>query len=197
MPNIRPSSDLRNKYNEISEFCHKYSEPVYITKNGTGDLAVMSIEVFEKLVGKFELFKLLNEGIEAMKKKGVVAAEDVFKKGDELEKYAAGWLKRRRADEQLLQERHAALLDRAGRVASMLRERFGARKVILFGSVATGRLRSHSDLDLAVLGLPEEQYLEAFREASELVRPYQLDLVPVEMASAALRNRLAQEGVEL
>ncbi|NEW07626.1 antitoxin PHD [Paenibacillus sp. SYP-B3998] len=40
MPTIRPSSDLRNKYNEISEFCNKYDEPVYITKNGQGDLAV-------------------------------------------------------------------------------------------------------------------------------------------------------------
>ena len=48
MPSIRPSSDLRNKYNEISEFCHKYSEPVFITKNGQGDLAVMSIETFER-----------------------------------------------------------------------------------------------------------------------------------------------------
>jgi PHD/YefM family antitoxin component YafN of YafNO toxin-antitoxin module len=80
MPNIRPSSDLRNKYNEISEFCHKYSEPVYITKNGNGDLAVMSIEVFEKLVGKFELYKLLSEGIDAMKHNKVVSAEDVFEK---------------------------------------------------------------------------------------------------------------------
>ncbi|HUC94054.1 MAG TPA: type II toxin-antitoxin system Phd/YefM family antitoxin [Paenibacillus sp.] len=67
MPTIRPSSDLRNKYNEISEFCHKYSEPVYITKNGQGDLAVMSIETFEKLVGKYELYKLLDEGMEEMK----------------------------------------------------------------------------------------------------------------------------------
>ena len=53
MPNIRPSSDLRNSYNEISEFCHKYDEPVYITKNGVGDLAVMSIETYERLVGRF------------------------------------------------------------------------------------------------------------------------------------------------
>ena len=80
MPNIRPSSDLRNKYNEISEFCHKYSEPVYITKNGKGDLAVMSIATFEKLVGKFELYKLLDEGMEAVKKHRVVSAESVFEK---------------------------------------------------------------------------------------------------------------------
>jgi len=78
MPLIRPSSDLRNKYNEISEFCHKYSEPVYITKNGKGDLAVMSIETFERLVGKFELYKLLDEGMEAMKNNKVLPAEDVF-----------------------------------------------------------------------------------------------------------------------
>jgi PHD/YefM family antitoxin component YafN of YafNO toxin-antitoxin module len=71
MPSIRPSSDLRNKYNEISQFCHKYNEPVYITKNGEGDLAVMSIETYERLVGKFELYKLLDDGIDAMKAKKV------------------------------------------------------------------------------------------------------------------------------
>ena len=69
MPTIRPSSDLRNNYSEISAFCHKYKEPVYITKNGQGDLAVMSIETYEKLVGKSELYKLLDEGVDAMKKK--------------------------------------------------------------------------------------------------------------------------------
>lgn len=78
MPSIRPSSDLRNKYNEISDFCHKYSEPVYITKNGQGDLAVMSIETFERIIGKFELYKLLNEGIEDIRNKRVLSAEDVF-----------------------------------------------------------------------------------------------------------------------
>ncbi|MFC7149493.1 type II toxin-antitoxin system prevent-host-death family antitoxin [Cohnella cellulosilytica] len=71
MPTIRRSSDLRNNYNEISDFCHQYDEPVYITKNGQGDLAVMSIETYEKLVGKFELHKLLDEGMEAMRNKEV------------------------------------------------------------------------------------------------------------------------------
>ncbi len=50
MPAIRSSADLLNSYNEISTFCHDYSEPVFITKNGKGDLAVMSIEVYEQLV---------------------------------------------------------------------------------------------------------------------------------------------------
>jgi len=64
MPTIRPSADLRNKYNEISAFCHQYPEPVFITKNGQGDLAVMSIETYENLAGRMQLYKLLDEGLE-------------------------------------------------------------------------------------------------------------------------------------
>ena len=67
MPTIRPSADLRNNYNEISELCHEYSEPVFITKNGTGDLAVMSIETYELLTGKLELYSLINEGLDQRK----------------------------------------------------------------------------------------------------------------------------------
>jgi prevent-host-death family protein len=78
MPMIRPSSDLRNNYNEISDFCHKYAEPVYLTKNGKGDLAVMSIETYEKLVGKYELNKLLDEGLDAVKENRVKPFRDVI-----------------------------------------------------------------------------------------------------------------------
>ena len=63
MTNIRSSADLRNNYNDISEFCHTYSEPVFITKNGKGDLAVMSIETYEQLAGRFELYGLIREGM--------------------------------------------------------------------------------------------------------------------------------------
>jgi len=67
MPNIRSSTDLRNGYNEISAFCHEKHEPVFITKNGQGDLAVMSIDFFEQLSGKLELYRLLDEGSAAVK----------------------------------------------------------------------------------------------------------------------------------
>lgn len=78
MPAIRPSSDLRNSYNEISEFCHRYNEPVYITRNGAGDLAVMSIETYERLVGKFELYAMLEKGLDDIEKGKVKPASDVF-----------------------------------------------------------------------------------------------------------------------
>lgn len=49
MPQIRPITDLRNT-NEISEICHAQKEPVFITKNGYGDLVVMSIETYEEML---------------------------------------------------------------------------------------------------------------------------------------------------
>jgi prevent-host-death family protein len=48
MPQIRPITDLRNT-TEISELCHAKREPLFITKNGYGDLVVMSIEAYEEL----------------------------------------------------------------------------------------------------------------------------------------------------
>ena len=63
MPSIRPSADLRNKYLEITEFCHTSYEPVFITKNGQGDLAVMSIETYEMIINKIDLYKKINEGL--------------------------------------------------------------------------------------------------------------------------------------
>ena len=61
MPNIRPISDLRNRANEISEFCRKEREPVYITKNGTGDMVIMSIEEYEKQQMLLSLYGKLSE----------------------------------------------------------------------------------------------------------------------------------------
>ena len=57
-------ADLRNNYNEISTFCHNYPEPVFITKNGKGDLAVMSIEAYEELTSRFELYSQIKEGMD-------------------------------------------------------------------------------------------------------------------------------------
>ena len=45
---IKPSTALRNEYGTISDLAHKEDAPIYITKNGEGDLVVMSIEAFER-----------------------------------------------------------------------------------------------------------------------------------------------------
>ena len=60
MPQIRPIKDLRN-ITEISELCHQLKEPVFITRNGYGDLVVMSMETYEEKMAQLELYQKLGE----------------------------------------------------------------------------------------------------------------------------------------
>jgi len=56
---IKPISDLRNKANVISDLAHESNEPVFITKNGEGDLVVLSIEHYGRLQLKLQLYAKL------------------------------------------------------------------------------------------------------------------------------------------
>lgn len=78
MPTIKSSAELRNSYNDISNFCHTYAEPVFITKNGKGDLAVMSIEAYEQLMGRYELYSKLREGLDDAARGNTRPAADVL-----------------------------------------------------------------------------------------------------------------------
>lgn len=55
---IKPSATIRQNYNEISELCKKTQEPVFLTKNGEGDLVVMDIDTFTR---REEMLKLREE----------------------------------------------------------------------------------------------------------------------------------------
>ena len=60
MPQIRPITDLRNT-TEISELCHAKREPLFITKNGYGDLVIMSIEAYEEMLETAQIDIAINE----------------------------------------------------------------------------------------------------------------------------------------
>ncbi|MCL2322937.1 MAG: type II toxin-antitoxin system Phd/YefM family antitoxin [Oscillospiraceae bacterium] len=60
MPQIRPITDLRNT-TEISDLCHAKKEPLFITKNGYGDLVIMSIETYESILDGCELDNAIEE----------------------------------------------------------------------------------------------------------------------------------------
>ena len=77
MPIIRPISDLRNRALEISEICHMEDQPVFITRNGKGDMVVMSQAHFERLHGLIELHCKLGEAerLDAAGEKGVAHAD--------------------------------------------------------------------------------------------------------------------------
>jgi PHD/YefM family antitoxin component YafN of YafNO toxin-antitoxin module len=80
MPAIRESADLRNNYGEISEFCHNYREPLFITKNGQGDLAVMGIEAYEEMNGRLELYQKILIGLNQIKKGETIPEEKMMNK---------------------------------------------------------------------------------------------------------------------
>jgi prevent-host-death family protein len=64
MPVIRPVSDLRNKTPEIEDICVRENRPVFITKNGTGHLVVMSQKLFEEQQALLDLYEKLDEAEE-------------------------------------------------------------------------------------------------------------------------------------
>lgn len=56
MPHIIPIKDLKNT-SEISEMCHKADEPIYITKNGYGDMVIMSMEMYENAMRQLSVYR--------------------------------------------------------------------------------------------------------------------------------------------
>ena len=78
MPVIRNCTDLSSNYLEISDFCHKFKEPVFLTKNGEGDLAIMSIEAYEEMAGRNELYRLIQEGIDDIEKGRTLTEKEVI-----------------------------------------------------------------------------------------------------------------------
>ena len=58
MPHIIPIKDLKNT-SEISDLCHKTDEPIYITKNGYGDMVIMSMEIFESTMRQFSMYRYI------------------------------------------------------------------------------------------------------------------------------------------
>ena len=77
MPQIRPITDLRNT-NEISELCHTHAEPVFITKNGYGDLVVMSIETYERDLALGEVYKKLAVAEQQIQDGKLLDGDEVF-----------------------------------------------------------------------------------------------------------------------
>ena len=84
--NIRPSAAIRQNYNEIADLCRRTQEPVYLTKNGEGDLVIMDIESFSRREKMLKLREdlLAVEEDRAMGRRGCTI--------DELERFLDGIL---------------------------------------------------------------------------------------------------------
>jgi predicted nucleotidyltransferase len=90
------------------------------------------------------------------------------------------------------------LLDRIREAAALLKTRFGARRVILFGSLAhRAWFVPDSDVDLVVEGLAGDDYWQAWRLVEEIIGDRSVDLIEIETASASLLQAVQRYGVEL
>ena len=67
---IRPVSDLRNNFADISKTVHETAQPVFLTKNGYGDMVVMSMEAFEKMQFESDVYFKLAEAERAAEETG-------------------------------------------------------------------------------------------------------------------------------
>ena len=91
MPSIRPVSDLRNHFAEITKEVQETKEPVFLTKNGVGSMVVMSMDAYEE--GRYEsqvYDKLLEAEIQAVSTSRRVSHEEVMRSARERLKQAEG-----------------------------------------------------------------------------------------------------------
>jgi len=90
-----------------------------------------------------------------------------------------------------------AKIELARQVARMLKAKYGATRVLLFGSLAhQAWYHDKSDIDLAADGLGND-YFKAWGDAERIVDGRKIDLIDMEMASDSLRRAIARKGIEL
>ena len=78
MPQIIPIKELRNT-NEISRICHEKDEPIFVTKNGYGDMVLMSMETYERNMARVDLLNRIAEGEEDIQKGNLLESDSVLK----------------------------------------------------------------------------------------------------------------------
>lgn len=97
-----------------------------------------------------------------------------------------------------LDRRYKRAMRLARQAAVLLRQDFGARRVALFGSLASrSSFTLWSDIDLAVWGIPAERFYAAVAAVTGLSAEFKIDLVDAEACKASLRSAIDQQGVDL
>ena len=90
-------------------------------------------------------------------------------------------------------------IEKAKSIATVLKEKYHAREVILFGSLIwrPDFLWQGTDIDLMVKGLKSGKYFEILADVSPLAHPFHLDLIPFEKAEPSIKKRVSREGLRL
>jgi uncharacterized protein len=119
---------------------------------------------------------------------------------EELKKYQPipAILQRQKSTRTQLERRRKRAMRLARQAAALLRKYFQANRVVLFGSLANqGSFTLWSDLDLAVWGVPDEQFYAAVAAVTGLSAEFKVDLVDAETCKASLRKTIEHDGLDL
>lgn len=108
--------------------------------------------------------------------------------------FKKAWYKRKKQEEEALKKRQSLLFKRVRKCALELKK-LGAKRVILFGSLATGRFRKDSDVDIAVEGLSAKAYFKALGIVEEILDDIPFDLVDLREALPSVVERIKKEGI--
>jgi len=101
-------------------------------------------------------------------------------------------------EKKKIRKLRSSAMDRAKRVADCLKKKYGASRVVLFGSLVRKRyLHERSDIDLLVEGLKKYELLRAGFEASNIAKPFNVDLIPYSIADPSIIKIANEEGIVL
>lgn len=107
--------------------------------------------------------------------------------------FASHWKKKREDRRRKLQSLAEGVKKDLDGVVKMLVGRYAVKKVVLYGSLASGRFAEGSDIDIAVEGLDRAQFFEALASVNRITPPW-VDLKPLEGLDAFFRERVLREG---
>ncbi len=110
--------------------------------------------------------------------------------------HLAYWQRAMAAQQTAREQAKVQAWHEAKAIATMLRQRFGATRVIVFGSLLGDRFAPQSDLDLAAADIPRDRYFDAVAQANGLSQRW-VDLKPLEDLDPYFKQRLIERGIEI
>lgn len=117
---------------------------------------------------------------------------------EKMEQYRRTARKLESEQKQAMVQRRESAWAVARQAANLLKEQFGATRVVAFGSLAHGAwFNARSDIDLMVVGIPPEKFWRAWAELDHVGSGFEIELVSESELTESLRTVIEQEGVEL
>ncbi len=112
-------------------------------------------------------------------------------------KYKIYWKEKAKKEKEKMEHRRKSMISAIKKCASILKEKYNVKKIILFGSLSRERIiDEHSDIDIAVVGLDNKKYFEALNLLYEIVpKGVDIDLITIESIDEEFRKHILKKGI--